>query len=320
MAQTGPSSVPLGPLPTSHLLPHHQQWGFPSHWTELCYTAQNSSVVLMGTEQIIAVSAEIISCETGRSHGEVPCAPCSRAWEGSPAVPVDASLSSRSALYNLSQVNTKVTGVILTIAWHHCWQTRDHNGCSWKNPHKRLQWTAELRTDKNNSDKHVAQTRSYCKGICWAPGTPPPLSHQVQSSSVMGTPPPSQPAGRAQSCESSQQMFNISIPHCVSPGDRDGQGRSASWQLSQSLCSYQVEQGKSCSRQTMRWLYPEWHCSALQAGTRGSYRLSWERRQSRPRGKGYKIFWTQKPRIVQQSLPLNWNSGLFCQERSALNI
>lgn len=35
----------------------------PPHWTELCYRAQNSSVILMVTEQIIAVSAEIISYE-----------------------------------------------------------------------------------------------------------------------------------------------------------------------------------------------------------------------------------------------------------------
>lgn len=76
----------------------------------------------------------------------------------------------------------------------------------------------------------------------------------------------------------------------------------------------------SCSKQTTRWLcLMTLSCagSALDSGRRGSYSLSWEKRQSCPRRKGYKIFWTQKPRIVQQLLPSYWNRGLFCQERSA---
>lgn len=65
----------------------------------------------MGTEQIIAVSAGIISCETGGSHGGGSLQQGLRDPQLFPLM-----LHSRSALYNLSQVNTEVTGVILTIA------------------------------------------------------------------------------------------------------------------------------------------------------------------------------------------------------------
>lgn len=172
----------LWPLPTSHLH-HHQQWGccsFPitrdwavSHSTK--FKCDNDG----HSEQIIAVSAEIISYETGMSQGMVPVLPCRMAWDGPTTVPVDASLSSRSVLYHLSQVNTKVrAGRTLTIAWHHCWQTRDHNGCSWKNPRERLSVNSRAHKESNR-EKHVAQTRYNCREICWALGTPAPLSHQV---------------------------------------------------------------------------------------------------------------------------------------------
>lgn len=58
----------------------------------------------------------------------------------------------------------------------------------------------------------------------------------------MGTPPPGQPAGRAQSWECSKQMFHINIPHSVSPGtgmDRADQPAGSF----PNHCSYQVEQG-----------------------------------------------------------------------------